>query len=129
MPFDLGERGARPTIVLCNLILAEAMKASVTDIRVEGGQEEYSVRFLVDGQWRQVMRIPANAGAQVANRLRVMAGLDRTTRGGTEGTVHAMLEGAAATFSVRIEPTDGGGESFLVRRQESPGSLSSQPAA
>ncbi len=67
---------APPIIALVNLFLERAVAAGASDVHVEPGRDRMVVRARVDGVLREVLEIPARAGAAVTSRLKIMAGLD-----------------------------------------------------
>ncbi|WP_066569654.1 type IV-A pilus assembly ATPase PilB [Snodgrassella sp. CFCC 13594] len=57
-------------------VLADALNAGASDIHLEFYEDSARVRFRVDGQLREVVRMPLNIRNQVASRIKVMAKLD-----------------------------------------------------
>ena len=113
--FDLDQRGERPMVALCNLILSEGLAAKATAISLVSVNEGCIVRFHVGEQCRAVMKIPSLAGPALINRLRVMANLDRTKgHNRQEGTVHARFHSDAVVFKVEVQPKPDGMEDAIV---------------
>jgi type IV pilus assembly protein PilB len=69
-----------PTVRLVNVILADAVRARVSDIHIEPQQNAMRVRYRVDGLLRDVMTLPRGAGAGVVSRIKVMSNLDIAER-------------------------------------------------
>ncbi|MDF7675337.1 type IV-A pilus assembly ATPase PilB [Neisseriaceae bacterium ESL0693] len=57
-------------------VLGDAINGGASDIHFEFYEESARVRFRVDGQLREVVRMPLNIRSQVASRIKVMSKLD-----------------------------------------------------
>lgn len=57
-------------------VLGDALNTGTSDIHFEFYEEMARVRFRIDGQLREVVRMPLNIRNQVASRIKVMAKLD-----------------------------------------------------
>lgn len=57
-------------------VLGDALNTGASDIHFEFYEEMARVRFRIDGQLREVVRMPLNIRNQVASRIKVMAKLD-----------------------------------------------------
>jgi type IV pilus assembly protein PilB len=69
-----------PVVRLVDMILKEAIGQGASDVHTEPQADEVVIRFRVDGQLRDVMTVPRNAGPALASRLKIMAGLDISER-------------------------------------------------
>lgn len=69
-----GENG--PIAKFVFKILGDALNSGASDIHFEFYEEMARVRFRVDGQLREVVRMPLNIRNQIASRIKVMAKLD-----------------------------------------------------
>ena len=100
---------ARPVPRLVNLIVREAIESGSQQAHMHTGT--LAVRYFRSGEWIQVMKVPAAALGPVINRLRVMAGLDRT-KGNTrqEGTFEVVAGGAPVPIRIVVQFTDAGDE-------------------
>jgi len=118
--FDLDERGGRPVVTLCNLIIAEALAANASAVNLISTGEGCTVRYNVGDQWHDVMKIPTLAARPLINRIRVMANLDRT-KGHTrqEGVLHARSHGTTIVFKVEVEPKPNGLEDAMLHCPQS----------
>jgi len=93
-----------PVIRLANLILEEFLRAGAEQLSLTQGEGDYSpVRFLIEGQWRDVMKIPVPAAAPLMNRYKVMANLDIARRPAQRGQLHVRLAGTE--YVLRITST------------------------
>src|SRR6266516_4229897 len=54
--FDLDERGGRPVVALCNLIIAEALAANASAVNLISTGEGCTVRYNVGDEWHDVMK-------------------------------------------------------------------------
>ena len=111
--FDLGAEEGKPVPRLVNLIIREALGSGTSQVHMTTGA--LAVRFFRMGAWIEVMRLPAQVFAPVINRIRVMAGLDRT-KGKTrqEGTVEVIAEGAPVPIKVVVQFTEAGDEEVYL---------------
>lgn len=57
-------------------VLGDALNSGASDIHFEFYEESARVRFRIDGQLREVVRMPLNIRSQVASRIKVMSKLD-----------------------------------------------------
>jgi len=98
---------------LVNLIVLEALGSQSEQVHLDGGTG--TIELLHDGAWTPVMKLPPAAFEAVINRLRVMAGLDRT-KGKTrqEGVVEVTPDGAPLRIRVQVQFTDAGHEEMFL---------------
>ncbi|MCO6514678.1 MAG: type IV-A pilus assembly ATPase PilB, partial [Snodgrassella sp.] len=69
-----GENG--PVAKFVFKILGDALASGASDIHFEFYEEIARVRFRIDGQLREVVRMPLNIRSQVASRIKVMSKMD-----------------------------------------------------
>jgi type IV pilus assembly protein PilB len=69
-----GENG--PIAKFVFKILGDALAGGASDIHFEFYEEMARVRFRIDGQLREVVRMPLNIRSQVASRIKVMSKMD-----------------------------------------------------
>jgi general secretion pathway protein E len=69
-----------PAIRLINGILAEAVRAGVSDIHIEPYESGLIVRMRRDGMLKESLRMPAHVAPVVVSRIKVMARLDIAER-------------------------------------------------
>ena len=117
---EVDELHARPTARLCNLIISECLAHGHTGIRladggVREGMEIIAVRFLVEGDWKDVMQIPAEAGALVLAHLRSMCDVDPVHSPGQEGSFRVRGGGFEASVVASFVKADSGGEEVELR--------------
>ncbi len=94
---------------MVNSIVLEALNTGAQQVHLHTGT--LAVRYFRTGEWIQVMKVPAAALGPLINRLRSMAGLDRT-KGNTrqEGTLEVVAEGAPVAIRVVVQFTEAGDE-------------------
>ena len=104
---------ASPVPRLVNLIVLEALGSGAQQVHLHTGTQ--AVRFFHTGEWIQVMKVPAAAFGPLINRLRIMAGLDRT-KGNTrqEGTSEVLAEGAPVAIRIVVQFTESGDEEVYL---------------
>jgi len=94
---------------LVNLIVLQALRSESQQVHLDSGTQ--TIEFLLNGTWTPVMKLPPAAFERVINRIRVMAGLDRTT-GNTrqDGAVEVNADSGPRTIRVQIQFTEAGHE-------------------
>ncbi len=65
-----------PVVKLLNLILIQAIKDQSSDIHFEPFEEEFKVRYRVDGVLYEMMPPPRHLALAITSRIKVMANLD-----------------------------------------------------
>jgi type II secretory ATPase GspE/PulE/Tfp pilus assembly ATPase PilB-like protein len=99
---DDSDPSVAPTIKLVNLILVEGLINNAGAIRVSP-TDPCTIHYLVEGEWRQVMKVPAVVGQAVWNRLRLMADLEPTTaRRPHRGEIHAIFKGRNLVLTTEL---------------------------
>lgn len=63
-------------IDLVNKLIDEAVENSASDIHLESFENNYRIRYRIDGQLREIMNLPVSRSAQISSRIKIMAGLD-----------------------------------------------------
>jgi len=70
-----------PAIVkLVTMIVVDAIQARASDIHIEPRERYLLVRFRVDGELRDILRIPKNVQNSVISRIKIISNLDITNR-------------------------------------------------
>ena len=70
-----GAADSNPVRKLINLVLLQAIKDKASDIHFEPFEEEFKMRYRIDGVLYEMMPPPAHIAAAISSRLKVMAGL------------------------------------------------------
>ncbi|MFO7900845.1 MAG: ATPase, T2SS/T4P/T4SS family [Planctomycetota bacterium] len=104
-----------PVIKLLNLILLQAIKDQSSDIHFEPFEEEFKVRYRVDGVLYEMIPPPRHLALAVVSRIKVMADLDiAETRLPQDGRIELMISGNPVDLRVSTLPTLFG-ESVVMR--------------
>jgi type II secretory ATPase GspE/PulE/Tfp pilus assembly ATPase PilB-like protein len=104
---------------LVNQIITDACKQRVSDIHIEpyGSQEDTVVRFRVDGNCSNYLRVPAVYRRAIVSRLKIMARLDiAERRKPQDGKIKFSLPGREIELRVATIPTAGIGNEDMVLR-------------
>lgn len=82
-----------PIINLVNYIIVHAVRQGASDIHIEPGNQNTSVRFRIDGQLREVLRPRRDFHPAIVSRVKVMAKLDiAEQRMPQDGRMHVTVE-------------------------------------
>jgi len=104
-----------PVIKLLNLILLQAIKDQSSDIHFEPFEDEFKVRYRVDGVLYEMIPPPRHLALAVISRIKVMADLDISeTRLPQDGRIELMISGNPIDLRVSTLPTLFG-ESVVMR--------------
>jgi len=71
---------APPVVKLVDTIIVDAVKAGASDIHIEPGESDVTVRYRIDGQLEEKLKYPRNAHAAVVSRVKIISRLDITRR-------------------------------------------------
>ena len=98
-----------PAIRLINGILAEAVRAGVSDVHIEPYESGLIVRMRRDGVLRETLRMPAHVAPVVVSRIKVMARLDIAERRvPQDGRITVQLGGRSLDVRVSTLPSRAG---------------------
>ena len=111
-----------PVVRFVNKVLVDAIRKGASDIHFEPYEEEYRVRFRIDGVLSIQVRPPKRMGPRLAARIKVMASLDIAERRvPQDGRIKLNLsKGQAFDFRVSTCPTLWG-EKIVLRILDSSG--------
>ncbi len=65
-----------PVVELVNVIIAKAIKRKASDIHLEPGEQNFRIRYRVDGLMCEVAVLPASVHVPVISRIKVMSNID-----------------------------------------------------
>ncbi len=106
---------APPIIALVNLLLERAVNSGASDVHIEPGSNGVVVRARVDGVLRRILDLPAESGAAVTSRIKIMAGLDiAVKRRPQDGRSGVTAAGRRVELRVSTLPA-GEGEKVVLR--------------
>ncbi len=109
---DLDFHGAQqlaegsPVINLVNYAIIQAVRQGASDIHIEAGQKNTSVRFRIDGSLREVMKPRKDLHPAIVSRIKVMAKLDIAEhRQPQDGRFHVRINRRDVDLRVSTLPT------------------------
>jgi type IV pilus assembly protein PilB len=106
---------AAPVRKLLNMVLLLAIKDKASDIHFEPFEEEYKMRYRVDGVLYELVPPPRHLAAAIASRIKVMSNLDIAERRlPQDGRIQLALGGNAVDIRVSTLPCMFG-ESVVLR--------------
>ncbi len=95
-----------PVINLVNYAIIQAIRQGASDIHIEAGQKNTSVRFRIDGSLREVMKPRKDLHAAIVSRIKVMAKLDIAEhRQPQDGRLHVRINRRDVDLRVSTLPT------------------------
>ncbi len=102
-------------IKLLNLVLLQAIKDRASDIHFEPFENEFKMRYRIDGVLYEMVPPPKALGPAITSRVKVMANLDIAERRlPQDGRIELMVGGNPVDLRVAVLPTMHG-ESVVMR--------------
>ena len=116
--FDISEavlEGETPPIVkIVNLIIQEALRKRASDIHIESEESYLRVRYRIDGNLQEALKIPKKNQNAVLARLKIMSGMNITeSRMPQDGRFKIRMQKKEVDFRVSMLPTAFGGKVVL----------------
>jgi type IV pilus assembly protein PilB len=106
---------ATPIIRFVNLVLFQAVQDRASDIHFEPFEDEFKIRYRVDGALYEMSPPPKHLALPVISRLKVMSGLDISERRlPQDGRITLQIAGRTIDLRVSTLPTQFG-ESVVLR--------------
>ncbi|HEX2970904.1 MAG TPA: ATPase, T2SS/T4P/T4SS family [Tepidisphaeraceae bacterium] len=106
---------SNPVRKLVNLVLLQAIKDKASDIHFEPFEEEFKIRYRIDGVLYEMMPPPAHIAPAIASRIKVMANLDIAERRmPQDGRIELSVNNQPIDLRVSVLPTMFG-ESVVMR--------------
>ncbi len=107
--------GSAPVIRYVNLVLYQAVNARASDIHFEPFENEFKIRYRVDGALYEMAPPPKRLGLPVISRIKVVANLNIAERRlPQDGRIQMTVAGRPVDFRVSTLPTVHG-ESVVLR--------------
>jgi len=104
-----------PVKRLVNLVLLQAIKDKASDVHFEPFEDEFKMRYRIDGVLFEMVPPPKHVAMAVSSRLKVMANLDIAERRlPQDGRIELLVEGRPVDLRVSVLPTMFG-ESVVLR--------------
>ncbi|MEK6604553.1 MAG: ATPase, T2SS/T4P/T4SS family [Nitrospirota bacterium] len=111
---DADAEGA-PVIQLMNLIMRKAIQLGASDIHIEPGVPEGTVRFRLDGLLSDQLKVPTALHPALVSRLKIIGRLDIAERRlPQDGSVRVTVDGSEADLRISIIPLQHG-EKAVIR--------------
>lgn len=106
---------SNPVKKLLNLVLMQAIRDKASDIHFEPFENEYKMRYRIDGILYEMIPPPKHIAAALSSRIKVMASLDIAERRlPQDGRISLTVQGNPVDLRVSILPTMFG-ESVVLR--------------
>ncbi|RKY12701.1 MAG: pilus assembly protein PilB [Planctomycetota bacterium] len=106
---------SNPVKKLLNLVLLQAIRDKASDIHFEPFEEEYKMRYRIDGVLYEMVPPPKHIAVAISSRLKVMADLDIAERRiPQDGRIALVVGGNPIDLRVSVLPTMFG-ESVVLR--------------
>ena len=104
-----------PVRKLINLVLLQAIKDKASDIHFEPFEDEFKMRYRIDGVLYEMMPPPAHIAPAIASRIKVMSNLDIAERRmPQDGRIELNVNNQPIDLRVSVLPTMFG-ESVVMR--------------
>jgi type IV pilus assembly protein PilB len=105
-----------PVAKLVDAMISDGVREGASDIHAEPTEGGVVVRYRIDGVLREVMRLPASAGAALVRRVKVWAKLDVTDPlRPHDGRATARVDGQVVDLRVSTIPVARRGEKVVIR--------------
>jgi type IV pilus assembly protein PilB len=106
---------SNPVKRLVNMVLLEAIRNRASDIHFEPFEDEFKMRYRIDGVLYEMVPPPKSIAVAIASRIKVMSNLDIAERRlPQDGRIELLVAGAPVDLRVSVLPTMGG-ESVVMR--------------
>ncbi len=107
--------GDNKVVRLLNLVLLQAIRDKASDIHFEPFENEFKMRYRIDGVLYEMIPPPKNLAMPIVSRIKVMANLDIAERRlPQDGRIELQLNQAPIDLRVAVLPTMFG-ESVVMR--------------
>ncbi len=104
-----------PVVRLVNFIIGQAVKNRASDIHIEAQEKFVNVRFRIDGDLRNTMRVSVKHQKAIASRIKVLADLDiAEIRKFQDGRIKLLVDGRKIDLRISFIPVFYG-EKIVIR--------------
>jgi type IV pilus assembly protein PilB len=104
-----------PVKRLVSMVLLEAIRNRASDVHFEPFEDEFKMRYRIDGTLYEMLPPPKSISVAIASRIKVMANLDIAERRlPQDGRIELLVNGAPVDLRVSVLPTMFG-ESVVLR--------------
>ncbi len=106
---------SNPVKRLLNTVLLQAIRDKASDIHFEPFEDEFKMRYRIDGMLYEMLPPPKHIAVAIASRIKVMADLDIAERRlPQDGRIDLVIDGNPVDLRVAVLPTMFG-ESVVLR--------------
>jgi type II secretory ATPase GspE/PulE/Tfp pilus assembly ATPase PilB-like protein/CheY-like chemotaxis protein len=107
-----------PILAIANKMLFNAVTERASDIHMEPKENDILIRLRVDGDMKDLFRLPTDTGIRLLSRFKAIAGMDiAERRKPQDGTYETMVDNRI--FKLRLATTHTpNGESLIIRLLE-----------
>jgi type IV pilus assembly protein PilB len=106
---------SNPIRRLVNMVLLQAIRDRASDVHFEPFQDEFKMRYRIDGVLYEMIPPPKSIAVAIASRIKVMANLDIAERRlPQDGRIELVVNGQPVDLRVSVLPTMHG-ESVVMR--------------
>ncbi len=106
---------SNPVKKLLNLVLLQAIRDKASDIHFEPFEDEFRMRYRIDGVLYEMMPPPKHIALAISSRIKVMANLDiAERRKPQDGRIPLTVNGLPVDLRISVLPTMFG-ESIVMR--------------
>jgi len=106
---------SNPVKRLVNMVLLEAIRNRASDIHFEPFENEFKMRYRIDGLLYEMLPPPKSIAMAISSRIKVMSNLDIAERRmPQDGRIELVVNGAPVDLRVSVLPTMFG-ESVVMR--------------
>ncbi|HKJ70686.1 MAG TPA: type II secretion system ATPase GspE, partial [Gammaproteobacteria bacterium] len=102
---DASDDDEAPVIRFVNSLFVQAVRERASDIHIEPGEKELTVRFRIDGVLKEVTHPPRRFHSSIITRIKIMAGLDiAEKRVPQDGRIRIKMAGKDIDIRVATAP-------------------------
>src|SRR5690554_6668089 len=102
---DAADDDEAPVIRFVNSLFVQAVRERASDIHVEPGEKELTVRFRIDGVLKEIAHPPRRFMSSILTRIKIMAGLDiAEKRLPQDGRIRIKMAGKDIDIRVATAP-------------------------
>jgi type IV pilus assembly protein PilB len=104
-----------PAAKIVSSLLKRGVREKASDIHIEPGDDEVTVRFRVDGVLHKILSLPKEIQSALISRIKILANLKiDETRLPQDGRIQILLDGNKIDFRISVIPVVGG-EKMVAR--------------
>ena len=105
----------QPVVFIANSLILEVMREGASDIHLEPKEDTMHVRFRIDGDMRDVLKLNSRTGVKLVSRLKALGGLDiAERRKPQDGSLE--VNAGPRKLKLRLATSSGPfGESMVIR--------------